>query len=437
MNKDIKKNIYNSKPGRAFVKSSISGSRTFNRPVNSSFKVGSGLVDGRRFAKNTNNKLSQNIETKTITKRGRGNGGIYIQHNHDDNIQETTRNHSYKQAIFKPREETSKMFVAKNNNFESIMRKPLQRRIHGDKKILSTRRFNYTCFIRDNNDQYVVGPKYDGNFGEIKKYSAHNKTERHREIVSNKGLYKGDPVKALTLRLPGSDGRNNNGHITSAHRRTACRRMYRKVDFFRDSQANATVLRIEKDPNRNAFLALVKDEDKRVYYVPATINMRVGHVIQSGPQADCVPGNVLTLENIDNESLINNIEITPGSGSKMVRSAGTYATLVRKEGGYAFIRLPSGEERKFLLSCKATVGQMSNPNYNRQKIGSAGNAFYMGHRPVNRPICRNPVDHPMGGRTSGGKVFRNKNGKLIKGQRTRCPRKSNKLIYASRHKRAA
>lgn len=325
-----------------------------------------------------------------------------------------------------------------NNSNESYTKaKPkLDRKVNGDKKTLSKKKFNYTCFIKDENNQYVLDDqkRYNGVIGGVKKYSAHNKTNRNRVTISTKGLHKGDAVRELTIRLPGASGRNNNGHITCPHRRTATRRIYRKLDFFRTENTSAVVLRLEKDPNRTGFIALIKDNNNAISYVPATVNMRVGDKIQIGENSDCLPGNVLTLDKIENETQINNIELYPGSGAKIIRSAGTYGTLVRKESGYAFIRLPSGEERKFLLSCRACVGQVSNENHYRRKIGSAGKAFHMGNRPVNRPIARNPVDHPMGGRTSGGKVFRNKNSKMVKGQKSRKVRKTNSLIYKSRHK---
>jgi large subunit ribosomal protein L2 len=321
-----------------------------------------------------------------------------------------------------------------NNLTQNVRaRTKLNRKVQGNKDNLRRKKFNSACFIQDDQQRYQPGVRYEGVIGEPKHYTAHTKTGRHRITVSTRGLHKGDPVKSLVIRLPGKDGRNNNGHITSGHTHTAYRRMYRKIDFFRLSEGWAIIIRIERDPNRTGFIALIRDSNNRVSYIPATLNMRIGDKIYVGSNVDCVEGNVLPLANIENETHICNIELTPQSGTKMVRSAGTYATVVNKQAGYVLVRLPSGEERKFSPQCKAYVGHVSNQKHNRIRIGSAGKAHHKGRRPRPRAYAMNPVDHCLGGR-SAGKVKTNFQGNMVHGHRTRSPRKNSRMIVTSRHR---
>lgn len=244
--------------------------------------------------------------------------------------------------------------------------------------------------------------------------------------------------KSLTKYLPGTGGRNSEGRITSAHRGGRVRRKYRTIDFKRNKHLiEAKVNSIEYDPNRSARIALVfyKDGEKR--YILAPHGLKVGDVIESGPNAPLITGNALPLSNIPLGTMIHNIELEPGRGGVLVRSAGAAAQLLAKEGKYAHIRMPSGEVRLILSSAYATLGRVSNIAHDVIMDGKAGRSRLKGRRPRVRGVAKNPVDHPMGGgegRSSGGRHPTSKTGVLAKGYKTRNPKKQSSKYIIKRRK---
>ena len=205
------------------------------------------------------------------------------------------------------------------------------------------------------------------------------------------------PERSLTEVLKNNAGRNSYGRITVRHQGGGNRRKYRVIDFKRSKQGSATVLRLEYDPNRSANIALIQYEDGEKRYILATTEMKVGHVIMTGPEADILPGNCLPLQNIPIGTMIHNIELYPGKGAQLVRSAGVAAQLMAKEGNMAQVRLPSGEYRKIRMNCMATIGQVGNVDHANISIGKAGRKRHMGWRPTVRGSVMNPCDHPHGG----------------------------------------
>ncbi|MBA7599554.1 50S ribosomal protein L2 [subsurface metagenome] len=244
--------------------------------------------------------------------------------------------------------------------------------------------------------------------------------------------------KSLTKYLPGTGGRNSQGRITSAHRGGRVRRKYRTIDFKRNKHLiEAKINSIEYDPNRSAWIALVfyKDGEKR--YILAPHGLKVGDVIESGPNAPLITGNALPLSNIPLGTMIHNIELEPGRGGVLVRSAGAAAQLLAKEGKYAHIRMPSGEVRLILSSAYATLGRVSNIAHDVIMDGKAGRSRLKGRRPRVRGVAKNPVDHPMGGgegRSSGGRHPTSKTGVLAKGYKTRNPKKQSSKYIIKRRK---
>lgn len=244
--------------------------------------------------------------------------------------------------------------------------------------------------------------------------------------------------KSLTKYLPGTGGRNSQGRITSAHRGGRVRRKYRMIDFKRNKHLiEAKVNSIEYDPNRSAWIALVfyKDGEKR--YILAPHGLKVGDIIESGPNAPLITGNALPLSNIPLGTMIHNIELEPGRGGVLVRSAGAAAQLLAKEGKYAHIRMPSGEVRLILSSAYATLGRVSNIAHDVIMDGKAGRSRLKGRRPRVRGVAKNPVDHPMGGgegRSSGGRHPTSKTGVLAKGYKTRNPKKQSSKYIIKRRK---
>lgn len=244
--------------------------------------------------------------------------------------------------------------------------------------------------------------------------------------------------KSLTKYLPGTGGRNSQGRITSAHRGGRVRRKYRMIDFKRNKHLiKAKVNSIEYDPNRSAWIALVfyKDGEKR--YILAPHGLKVGDIIESGPNAPLITGNALPLSNIPLGTMIHNIELEPGRGGVLVRSAGAAAQLLAKEGKYAHIRMPSGEVRLILSSAYATLGRVSNIAHDVIMDGKAGRSRLKGRRPRVRGVAKNPVDHPMGGgegRSSGGRHPTSKTGVLAKGYKTRNPKKQSSKYIIKRRK---
>ena len=246
------------------------------------------------------------------------------------------------------------------------------------------------------------------------------------------------PEKSLLAPLKKSGGRNNQGRMTMRYRGGGHKRRYRIIDFKRNKDGvAATVKSIEYDPNRTAFIALVEYTDGEKRYILAPNGLNVGDTIQSGKTATPDVGNTMFLADIPLGSTIHAIELEPGKGASLVRSAGTSATLMGREGRYAAIKLPSGEVRRVLLTCKATIGTTSNPDHGLEVYGKAGRKRWLGRRPRVRGVVMNPVDHPMGGgegKSSGGHP-RSRNGIMSKGQKTRNNKKhSSKLIISRRKK---
>ena len=255
-------------------------------------------------------------------------------------------------------------------------------------------------------------------------------------LIDRSELYKGKPVKVLTEGKSKSGGRNNNGRTTSRFRGGGHKQSYRFVDFKRRKfDVAATVERLEYDPNRTAFIALVKYGDGELAYILAPQRLKVGDAVVAGARVDIKPGNAMPLSAIPVGTIIHNVELKAGAGGKMARSAGTYAQLVGKDAGYAQIKLQSGELRMVRAECMATVGAVSNPDNMNQSIGKAGRARWMGRRPHNRGVVMNPVDHPHGGgegRTSGGRHPVTPWGKPTKGYKTRVNKRTDSLIIRRR-----
>ncbi len=247
------------------------------------------------------------------------------------------------------------------------------------------------------------------------------------------------PEKSLTEKLTKSGGRNNLGRITTRHRGGGHKRRYRVIDFKRDKQGvPANVATIEYDPNRSANIALLHYADGEKRYIIAPQKLEVGDEVVASAHADIKPGNSLKLQYIPVGTVIHNVELKPGKGGQLVRSAGTWAQLMAKEGKYALIRLPSSELRRVLLACRATIGAVSNPNHENGSSGKAGRSRWLGRRPTVRGVAMNPVDHPHGGgegRTSGGRHPVTPWGKPTKGKKTRKNKRTTKFIVRGRKRR--
>ena len=232
----------------------------------------------------------------------------------------------------------------------------------------------------------------------IKSYKPTSPSRRQMTVTDYSVLSKEGPEKSLLEPLKKNSGRNSYGRITVRHRGGGNRRKYRVIDFKRDKEAmNATVLTLEYDPNRSAFIALVQYEDGEKRYILAPHGLKAGDVVRAGADADIKPGNALKMEDIPVGTFIHAIELYPGKGAQLVRSAGNMAQLMGKENGFALVRLPSGEMRKVPVSCKATVGQVSNIDHENVNYGKAGRKRHMGWRPTVRGSVMNPCDHPHGG----------------------------------------
>jgi large subunit ribosomal protein L2 len=258
---------------------------------------------------------------------------------------------------------------------------------------------------------------------------------RHLVLVDRSQLWKGAPVKMLTEGLSKTGGRNNDGRITTRHVGGGHKRSYRKVDFRRRKfDVAATVERLEYDPNRTAFIALLKYEDGELGYILAPQRLAVGDSVVSGEKVDVKPGNAMPLSAIPIGTIVHNVEIKPGRGGQIARSAGSYVQLVGRDAGWAILKLNSGETRRVRAECMATIGAVSNPDHSNQVVGKAGRKRWLGIRPTVRSITMNPVDHPNGGRTNGGKHWTTPWGKPTKGFRTRKNKATDKFIIRSRHK---
>ena len=257
-------------------------------------------------------------------------------------------------------------------------------------------------------------------------------------LIDRSDLWKGKPVKGLTEGKNHSGGRNNHGHITSRFRGGGHKQTYRTIDFKRRKfDVPARVERLEYDPNRSAFIAMVKYQDGELAYILAPQRLRTGDTVVAGARVDIKPGNAMPLAAIPVGTIVHNIEMKAGAGGKIARAAGTYAQLVGKDAGWAQIKLMSGEVRMVRAECMGSIGAVSNPDNMNQSIGKAGRARWMGRRPHNRGVVMNPVDHPHGGgegRTSGGRHPVTPWGKPTKGYKTRVNKRTDSLIIRRRNK---
>lgn len=274
----------------------------------------------------------------------------------------------------------------------------------------------------------------------VRKFKPTTPGQRHKVIGVFKDVITATtPEKSLTVGLRSRGGRNNQGRLTVRYRGGGHKRRYRIIDFKRNTDnMPATVLTIEYDPNRSANIALIQYEDGKKAYIIAPNGLTVGQKVESGENVLPEVGNTLPLSNIPVGTLVHCIELRPGQGAAMARSAGTFAQISSREGDYAIMRLPSGEIRKVLLSCRATVGIVGNSEHSLEQSGKAGRSRWLGRRPHNRGVVMNPHDHPMGGgegRQSGGHP-RSRKGLYAKGLKTRAPKKlSNKYIIERANKK--
>jgi len=272
----------------------------------------------------------------------------------------------------------------------------------------------------------------------LKHFNPTTPGQRQLVIVDRSGLYKGKPVKSLTRGLVSKGGRNNAGRVTARYQGGGHKRAYRLVDFKRTKRGVAQVERFEYDPNRSAFIALIRYEDGEVSYILAPQRLAVGDKVVAGDTVDVKPGNAMPLSAMPVGTIVHNVEMKPGKGGQIARSAGAYVQLVGRDQGMAILRLNSGEQRLVSGACFATIGAVSNPDHANINDGKAGRTRWRGKRPHVRGVVMNPVDHPHGGgegRTSGGRHPVTPWGKPTKGKRTRSNKATDKFIMRSRHQR--
>ena len=271
----------------------------------------------------------------------------------------------------------------------------------------------------------------------LKKFKPITPGQRNLVLVDKSDLFKGKPVKSLTEGLTKKGGRNNKGRVTARRQGGGHKRAYRVIDFKRVKRdVPATVERIEYDPNRTGYIALIKYQDGEQAYILAPQRLGVGDTVVSGDKVDVKPGNAMPLRNMPIGTIVHNVEMKQGKGGQIARSAGTYAQLAGRDSGYALLKLSSGETRMIHADCMATVGAVSNPDNSNVKLGKAGRKRWLGKRPQVRGVAMNPIDHPHGGgegRTSGGRHPVTPWGKPTKGKRTRSNTQSDKFIVRSRH----
>ncbi len=272
----------------------------------------------------------------------------------------------------------------------------------------------------------------------LKTYNPTSPSMRQLVTVDRSELHKGKPVKALTEGLSSSGGRNNLGRITTRFRGGGHKRTYRLVDFKRRGQwgAVATVERLEYDPNRTAFIALLSYEDGTQAYILAPQRLQAGDKVVAADRVDVKPGNAAPLRSIPVGTIVHNVELKPGAGGQLARSAGSFAQLIGRDGDWSQIRLASGEIRKVRSECMASIGAVSNPDHQNVNYGKAGRMRWKGRKPHNRGVTMNPVDHPHGGgegRTSGGRHPVSPWGQPTKGHKTRRNKKTTGMIIRSRH----
>ncbi len=273
----------------------------------------------------------------------------------------------------------------------------------------------------------------------MKTYNPTTPGRRQLTLVDRAHLWKGKPVKTLTEGLSKSGGRNNLGRQTARRRGGGHKRAYRIVDFRRQKlDVPAKVERLEYDPNRSAFIALIRYQDGELAYILAPQRLTVGDTVVSGRQVDVKPGNAMPLRSIPVGTIVHNVELKMGRGGQLARAAGTYVQLVGRDQGYAILRMNSGEQRLVHGGCMATVGAVSNPDHGNVSLGKAGRSRWLGRRPSVRGVAMNPIDHPHGGgegRSSGGRHPVTPWGKPTKGKRTRSNKGTSKYILRSRHAR--
>ena len=273
----------------------------------------------------------------------------------------------------------------------------------------------------------------------LKTYKPYTKSNRGTVLIDRNDLWKGKPYKPLTTTNNTSKGRNNLGRITARNIGGGHKQKYRIIDFHRRKfDMNANVERIEYDPNRSCYIMLVKFEDKKKFYYLAPKDIKVGDTIQNGSNSEIKNGNCLPLKDIPVGVNIHNVEINPGAGGKIARSAGTSVVITGTDGNYALIKMSSGEIRKINLNSLATIGVLSNPDQKNIKIGKAGRSRWMGVRPHTRGVAMNPVDHPLGGgegKSAGGRHPVSRKGQASKGLKTRDNKRTDKYIVKRRGKK--
>ena len=270
----------------------------------------------------------------------------------------------------------------------------------------------------------------------LKQYKSVTTSQRQLVNIDRSELWKGRPVKKLTTNKIDRAGRNNHGHVTFWNRGGGHKQRYRVIDFLRDKKdVEAIVERIEYDPNRSSFIALVKYSDGELKYIIAPQKLKVGDSIVSSDKADIKPGNTMLLKNIPVGIVVHNIELKVGKGAQLARSAGSSVQLVGRDGPYVILRLPSGEQRLVSGLCTATIGVVSNPDHQNRSYGKAGRSRWLGKRPCVRGVAMNPVDHPHGGgegKTSGGRHPVTPWGISTKGKKTRRNKRTNQYIISKR-----
>lgn len=273
----------------------------------------------------------------------------------------------------------------------------------------------------------------------LKRFRPITPTRRYYTTYDFSGLSKAGPEKSLVEKKVRTGGRNASGYETNINKGGGHKRRYRRIDFRRGKiNVPGNVAAIEYDPNRSARIALVNYLDGEKGYIIAPQGLEVGQKVVSAIETDIKPGNTLPLRNIPTGEAIYNLELKPGRGAQIARSAGVSAQLVAKEAEYGLVRLPSGEVRKILLDCKASIGAVSNPDHQNLEIGKAGRSRWMGRRPHTRAVAKNPVDHPMGGgegKSKGGRHPCSPTGMLAKGLKTRTVKRTEKYIVTRRRKR--
>ena len=274
----------------------------------------------------------------------------------------------------------------------------------------------------------------------IKSFRPTTPTRRFQTVETREEVTKQTPEKSLTRGKQRHGGRNSLGRVAIRFRGGGAKRSYREIDFKRDKAGvPAKVAAIEYDPNRSARIALLHYVDGEKRYIIAPVGLRVGQTVKSGPDADILVGNALALKNIPAGTFVHNIELRPGKGGQMARSAGSQAQLVSKEEGYALLKLPSGETRRVRIECMATIGQVGNLDHENVSLGKAGRTRHLGRRPHNRGVTMNPIDHPHGGgegRTSGGRHPVTPWGQPTRGYKTRNNKRTEKFIVSRKKKKS-